>query len=106
MRLRNLFAILTLTLAIKAQATNYYFSSSVGDDSRTSAQAQSPSTPWKSLTKLNSWFPSLQPGDSVLFKCGETFFGSFVTTKSGTSTSPIVLSSYGTGAKPTISGIT
>src|SRR3954447_3553683 len=106
MRLRNLFAILTLMLGIKAHATNYYFSSSLGDDSRTTSQAQNPSTPWKSLEKLNSWFPNLQPGDSVLFKCGDTFYGSIITTKSGTSSSPIVLSSYGTGYKPTISGFT
>src|SRR5690349_15698577 len=104
MRLRNLFAVLTLALGIKAHATNYYFSSSEGDDSRSSLQAQNPSTPWNSLTKLNSWFPNLQPGDSVLFKREDVFYGSIVISKSGTSSSPIVLSSYGTGAKPIING--
>src|SRR3954452_16669077 len=95
MRVRTLFAILAIVLGIKANATNYYFSDSDGDDSRSSSQAQNPSTPWRSLSKLNSFFPYLQPGDHIYFKRGETFYGSFTTTKSGTNSSPIVLSSYG-----------
>src|SRR5690242_15205415 len=106
MRARTLFAILTLMLCIKANATDYYFSDSDGDDSRSSSQAQSPSTPWKSLTKLNSWLQYLQPGDRILFKSGDTFYGSIVTTTSGTSSSPIILTYYGNGSKPTITGFT
>jgi parallel beta-helix repeat protein len=104
MRLRSLFAILALSLGIHAHATDYYFSSSQGDDSRSTLEAQNPSTPWKSISKLNSWFKSLQPGDKVLFKCGDTFYGSIITTKAGTSSAPITLSSYGTGSRPVITG--
>jgi hypothetical protein len=82
----------------------YYFSSSTGDDSRSSTQAQSSSTPWKTLSKLNSYFSSLQPGDLVLFKRGDVFYGSISATKSGSSGAPIAFSAYGTGAKPVISG--
>src|SRR4051794_38712422 len=107
MRVRTLFAILAIMLGIKANATNYYFSTSDGDDSRSPSQAQNPSTPWKSLSKLNSYFSSLQPGDKVLFKRGDTFYGSITTTKSGSSSSPIVFSDYGSSEiKPTISGFT
>jgi hypothetical protein len=84
----------------------YYFSSSTGDDSRTATQAQSSSTPWKTLTKLNSYFSSLNAGDLVLFKRGDVFYGSINVTKSGGSGAPIAFSAYGTGAKPVITGFT
>lgn len=99
-----LFALFLSGLA--SSATNYYFSSSAGSDSRTSTQAKNPSTPWKTLGKLNSFFASLQPGDSVLFKRGDTFYGSLTITKSGTSSKAIVLGAYGTGSKPVITGFT
>jgi parallel beta-helix repeat protein len=105
MSVRTLFMIITLLSGISANATNYYFSTSDGDDSRSFSEAQDPSTPWQSIDKLNSIFRFLQPGDQALFKSGDTFFGSIVTAKSGTEESPIVLSSYGLGAKPVISGL-
>ena len=85
---------------------NYYFSSANGDDSRTSTQAQNPSTPWKSLSKLNSFFSSLKAGDAVLFNRGENFDGSITINNSGTNGNPIILSSYGTGTRPVINGLT
>src|SRR3954464_16094178 len=106
MRVRTLFFIFVLALGIKANATNYYFSTSDGDDSRSSSQAQNSSTPWKSIDKLNSFFKNLQPGDRVLFKRGDTFYGSIITAQSGISSAPIVLSDYGTGTKPVITGLT
>ncbi|HLL42111.1 MAG TPA: hypothetical protein VK369_03185, partial [Segetibacter sp.] len=57
-----------------ASASTYYFSTLSGNDSRTSSEAKSSSTPWKTIGKLNSFFSSLQPGDQVLFKRGETFY--------------------------------
>src|SRR5438067_13707173 len=107
MRVITLFTILTLTLGISANAATYYFSSSGGSDSYSSSQAQNPTTPWQSIDKLNSFFPHLQPGDQVLFKSGDTFFGAIVITQSiGTPSAPVTLSSYGTGAKPLITGLT
>ena len=84
----------------------YYFSSTDGDDSRTSAQAQSSSTPWRTLSKLNSFFSSLQPGDNVYFKRGDTFYGSITASSSGISGSSIYFDAYGTGNKPIITGFT
>jgi len=101
---------LTVTLfiffTINANGRNFYFSTSAGLDTRTSTQAQNPATPWKTITKLNSFFTSLLPGDSVLFKRGEEFYGSIIVTKSGNSTLPIVIGPYGTGNKPIITGFT
>jgi len=85
---------------------NYYFSMALGDDSRTATQAQNPSTPWKTLGKLNSYFANLKPGDSVLFRRGEQYPGSITISASGTSSSPIVIGAYGSGAKPVITGFT
>ncbi|MEO6454840.1 MAG: right-handed parallel beta-helix repeat-containing protein, partial [Ginsengibacter sp.] len=99
--------ILTALLfcAITTRATNYYFSAISGDDSRTTLQAQNPATPWKTLSKLNSFFSTLNPGDSVLLKRNETFYGSITTTKSGVSGNPIVIGSYGKGNKPVITSL-
>ncbi len=98
--------IIACSLVGQAHASNYYFSAASGDDSLTPTQAQNPNTPWKSINKLNSFFAGLQPGDSVLFKRGDVFYGSIAITKSGTGSSPIILSAYGTGARPVISGLT
>src|SRR5436305_2946751 len=105
MKVRTLFTVLTFSLGIKANATNYYFSSSQGDDSRSSSQAQNSSTPWRSIDKLNSFFSNIKPGDNILFKCGDTFYGSIYTERSGTSSAPITFSSYGSGSKPVVSGL-
>lgn len=98
------FSFCILLFSFSAHAKTYYFSSVSGNDSRTSAQAQNSSTPWQTLTKLNSFMSSLSAGDSVLFKSGEVFYGSITITKSGTTSNPIVFSSYGSGSKPTITG--
>src|SRR4051812_44328845 len=90
---------------LTANSATYYFSANSGDDSRSFPQAQSSSTPWKSLSKLNSIFGSLQPGDKVLLKRGEIFYGSITVTKSGTSSSPITIGAYGSGNKPVNSSL-
>lgn len=80
---------------------NYYFSTTYGDDSRSSAQARNSSTPWKTINKLNSIMSTLQSGDAVLFNRGDVFDGSINMTTSG-----ITFSSYGSGNKPVINGFT
>ena len=84
--------------------TNYYISTSDGNDNRTALEAQNPTTAWSSIDKLNANFAIIQPGDSILFKRGDIFFGTLNITKSGTSTNPIVIGAYGIGNKPIISG--
>ena len=94
-----------LLLSIYANSAAYYFSSSSGDDNRSSAQAQNPNTPWRTISKLNSFFNNLRPGDYVYFNRGETFYGSINVIKSGASGSPIIFSAYGSGSKPVITGL-
>ncbi|WP_018613837.1 right-handed parallel beta-helix repeat-containing protein [Segetibacter koreensis] len=100
-----LFLLASLFFISNAKATNYYFSNNSGNDDRTAKEAQSPSTPWKTLNKLNSFSGDLQPGDHILFKRGETFYGSITLKKSGTPDMPIVFSTYGTGEKPVITSL-
>ncbi len=87
-------------------ATSYYFSSSMGDDARSSTQAQHPSTPWRSLQKLNTIESQLNPGDTIYFKRGDVFTGSIRITRSGMAGKPIVYTAYGSGDKPLITGFT
>ena len=84
--------------------TNYYISTSDGNDNRTALEAQNPATTWSSIDKLNANFAIIQPGDSILFKRGDTFFGTLNIAKSGTNINPIVIGAYGIGNKPIISG--
>ena len=90
---------------INLESANYYFSNNIGKDNHTWFQAQNKQTPWKTLTKLNSIIYRLQPGDSILFKRGDIFYGSIKMSTSGTATSSIVFSAYGVGNKPQISGL-
>jgi hypothetical protein len=82
----------------------YYFSSSIGNDSNTIAQAKNPSTPWKTINKLNSMMGTLLPGDEVLFNRGDTFTGTINITTSGILNYPIIFSAYGTGNNPFFDG--
>jgi parallel beta-helix repeat protein len=102
--MRLFFLVFFINSFFSVKASTYYFSSLTGDDSRTNSQAQNPATPWKTISKLNGYFPNLQPGDAVLFKRGETFYGQIIIGKSGSQNLPIILGDYGSGAKPIVSG--
>ena len=87
-------------------ATDYYFSDTLGDDTRTSVAAQNPTTPWKTINQLNLFFANLKAGDRIFFKRGDVFQGNIIVKKSGTLALPIIFDAYGTGDKPIISGLT
>jgi hypothetical protein len=93
---------LFITICFAANATTYYISANGND----AYSGTSSSTPWKSLSKLNSFFGSLSPGDNVLLNRGETFYGNITISKSGSSGSPITIGAYGTGANPLVTGFT
>lgn len=61
------------------------------------------STPW-TLAQLNA--ATLSAGDKVLFKTGDTFYGTLTVTSSGSSGNPITFGAYGSGNLPVISGWT
>ncbi len=68
-----------------------YYVSPAGNDANSGTSSN---LPWKTITKVNG--ASLSPGDLVQFQGGQSFTGS-VTVKSGTTNSPIIYTSYGTG---------
>lgn len=93
---------LVLAICLNSKATNYYIAAS-GNDAN---NGTSTSTPWKTLSKLNSFFSSLKPGDNVYLNRGDVFYGSITVNKSGSSGSPITIGAYGSGANPLITGFT
>lgn len=48
---------------------------------------------------------TFSPGDNILFRRGDTFYGAIVVSNSGSSGLPITYGAYGTGAKPIITGM-
>lgn len=86
-------------LSTSVNATDYYISSSGGLDTN---NGLSDSTPWQSLDKLYN--TTFSPGDKVLFKSGDTWYGMFWLKGSGTSGNPIIVDKYGGTAKPIIDG--
>lgn len=91
----------TFLYIFSLSASHYYLSSSdpLASDNNTGL---SPSLPWKTITKLNTHV--YQANDTIFFKCGDIFRGNILVSQGGTAAAPIVFTSYGTGAKPIISG--
>ena len=68
----KLLIFLFLFISLSSCAT--YYVSADGDDSNTATQAQSSSTPWKTIAKINSI--TCVPTDTILFRRGDVFIGS------------------------------
>jgi hypothetical protein len=79
-------------------AASYYFSSAGSDSSPTCSM----STPCRTLAKASAL--PLNAGDQVYFRKTDSWVGRLEVTRSGASTARIVVGSYGTGARPRISG--
>lgn len=86
--------------AFHTYGTNYYFSAAGNNNN----SGTSSSSPWLTLSKLTAI--TLQPGDDILLRRGDTFAGGVTINQSGNSSNPIVFEAYGTGANPIISGFT
>jgi len=98
----NVFAVLAIFMLIAInvsgqKARNYYLSTSGQNKGDGSLLA-----PWKTLEKISS--VTLHPGDTVFFKSGDRFDGHFVIKGSGTVSKKIVITAYGNGPKPIITG--
>jgi len=100
--MRYFFLVFFSTLSTLAAGADYYISSS-GNDSN---NGLTESAPWKSIAKVNLVFSNFQPGDRILFKRGDTFYGSLIIKKSGISGAPITIGAYGSGEQPVITGFT
>ena len=58
------------------------------------------------MGKVNSFWGSLNPGDTVKLQCGSVFTSGLNVWKSGTAAKPIVVTTYGSGNAPLVSGFT
>ena len=94
-----LFAILFFA-SYNAVARKFYISTSGNDGNNGTSQT----TPWKTLAFVQTKMSSFIAGDTISFKCGDSFSGTLTISKSGTSGNPIVFNSYGVGAKPIFTG--
>lgn len=75
--------------------TIFYVDATAGSDANAGT---SPASAWKTLAKVTSHV--FGPGDVVAFERGDTFTGSATISGGGTSTNPVTLTAYGSGAQP------
>lgn len=87
------WVLLFILIATKVNATNYFFSASGND-----AAAGTEGAPWQTIAKANA--TTFVAGDSIKFNKGDEFVGHLNIIQSGNNSNRIVLTSYGTGAKP------
>ena len=93
-----IFVLLSISLANKLYATDYYISNNGSNNATGLSQEES----FRTLEKINSLV--LKHGDRIFFKAGDTFTGTLNLKYSGSLNNPITLSSYGGEKKPVLSG--
>ncbi len=93
------FSIVLACVAVTTSSAALYYVDPKGSDANSGTSLYKP---WQSLDKVNSTV--FKPGDRILFKKGGIWTGTLTPPSSGSTGHPIVFSSYGTGAKPVISG--
>jgi parallel beta-helix repeat protein len=97
---RTLLSILIIHFSLFSIASSYYVSNSGNDSNSGLTEALA----WKTLAKVNA--ASFKPGDQILFKRGDAFYGSLNVSTSGTFGNRITYGAFGTGANPIITGFT
>lgn len=98
MAMRFFLMLCMLVCSSHAFCTTYYMSQT-GDDANDGLSA---ATPWKTLSHLSSI--ALTAGDSVLFKSGEVFTGTYFIQASSNATQPVFIGTYGGVVTAIISG--
>jgi hypothetical protein len=94
-----LFFLLMACMKVSCAHRTFYVDSRSGSDTN---PGTSPEKAWTSLEKVNQQV--FAPGDQLLFKSGTEYIGQLEPKGSGSVESPIIISSYGEGAKPVIHG--
>nr|WP_295867912.1 RICIN domain-containing protein [uncultured Chitinophaga sp.] len=88
----------TGAFARAASGATYY----VDPDGNDNNSGTSPTTPWKTLAKVDS--TTFSPGDQILFKSGGSWTGTLQPKGSGSPGAPIVIDKYGGDDMPVING--
>ena len=101
-----LLSLVILCCCSNALAVTYYVDASNGNNSwsGTTPNASSTNGPWQSIDKVNA--APLQPGDQILFSCGQTWYEPLKPHTNGTTTAKIYFGSYPSQCnnKPKITG--
>ncbi|GAB3724252.1 hypothetical protein GCM10028816_14680 [Spirosoma lituiforme] len=84
---------------VDSLAQTTYYVANLGNDTNS---GRSNAAPLRSLARVSQL--TLQAGDSVLFRRGDTFSGTLSIRQSGTAAKPIFIGAYGYGTKPTLTG--
>lgn len=95
-----LAVVILVSAARESRATDYYVSNSGLDTNN----GLSPTTAWKTLSRVNNKSPAFAPGDRILFASGSSWIGQLRPPGKGSSSAPIVIDKFGTGALPKING--
>ena len=93
------FIILSLFILQSSFATNYYVANA-GNDSN---NGLTPATAWQTLSKVNS--STFNAGDSILLNRGDNWIERLSLASSGSAGNPIIVSVYGVGVRPVITGL-
>jgi hypothetical protein len=96
---KYIFLVYLLFSFVSTNATTYFISNSLGNDSNSGLSLQNPI---KTISRLNTF--NFYPGDSILFKSQDTFHGMFWLKGSGDLIHPIVIDTYGGIEKAIING--
>lgn len=99
---RLLLSLWSGCVVLAAQATTYYVAETGNDANSGNTQAQA----WRTVDRVNQIAYTMQPGDQVLFKKGGIYRGTLIIGSSGTTSSPITVGAYGSGAAPVLAGST
>ncbi|MEM7375566.1 MAG: right-handed parallel beta-helix repeat-containing protein [Bacteroidota bacterium] len=98
--LHGLLCILLFLYWVSCSPTSQYKVYYISPDGSDQADGLSPSSPWRSLAKLNETV--FQPGEQILLKKDGVWQGNLQPQGNGQVGLPILLSSYGSGAPPVI----
>jgi parallel beta-helix repeat protein len=92
------YICLLLLIPCMLWGANYYVKNGGNDG----ADGLSDGNAWETVNKVN--ISSFSPGDTIFFNKGDTWREQLTVPSSGSSGSPIVFTSYGSGADPIIKG--
>ncbi|HET6353899.1 hypothetical protein [Streptomyces sp.] len=91
------FASFAVFQAEATTGTTYYLNCATGEDG---ADGTSPTTAWRSLSKVNSL--TFGPGDQLLLARGATCTGTLFPRGSGANGAPFIISDYGTSSSKAV----
>jgi len=98
--MKTIFFLFFLAMSSFVSATDYYVSNAGNDGNAGTSEG----SPWATIARANAALTGFKPGDKLLFRKGDVFYGTLIITKSGVAGSPITIGAFGSGDKPILTG--